>query len=204
MFDVAGVLTQSYLPILVAGAQAVGADLDAIAAELGPVFTGETDPALLGHRLEQGDATLEEFLASLGAVEEAARAVLHPSGSHYFGNQLQPEPIMHAFVTEVRGAGFLTAVVSNNVREWQDAWDSVMPDLGLFDAVVMSADTGFRKPSAAIYELALDRLGVEPHEALFLDDFALMAEGARRVGITSIDVTDHADAIAEARHLLGI
>lgn len=41
---------------------------------------------------------------------------------------------------------------------------------GLFEAVIVSADVGWRKPKAAIFEAALGRLGLAPREALFVGD----------------------------------
>ena len=43
----------------------------------------------------------------------------------------------------------------------------VLPELeGLFDQVVESCVVGQRKPEPGIYSLALDRLGVQPGEAV--------------------------------------
>lgn len=203
LFDAAGVLTGGYTHVVAASAVAMGADLDALAGALLPVFAGEADTDSTGHRLERGEVPLEEFLSSLGPVEADARAVLHPDSPHFFGHRLAPEPSMMAFVDEVRASGRTTAVVSNTVREWHSAWRKAIGPLDRFDEVLFSADEGVRKPDPVIYERALGRLGVAPSEALFLDDFAPMAEGARRVGIAAVDVLDHATAIAEARVLLG-
>jgi putative hydrolase of the HAD superfamily len=40
---------------------------------------------------------------------------------------------------------------------------------GLFDQVVLSCDVGFAKPDLRIYRLALERLGIAPGDALFVD-----------------------------------
>ncbi len=45
---------------------------------------------------------------------------------------------------------------------------------------------------------------MEPGEALYLDDFEAMVEGARAVGMQAVHVTDHDRAVAEARALLGL
>ena len=47
----------------------------------------------------------------------------------------------------------------------------------------MSGDEKLTKPDAAIYRLALDRFGLAPAEALFVDDSLANVEGARAVGI---------------------
>jgi putative hydrolase of the HAD superfamily len=78
----------------------------------------------------------------------------------------------------------------------------VTPPLDLFDVVVHSCTVGLRKPNPAIYEFALDALGIAAHEALYLDDFPAMAEAAAALGMVTVHVTDHASAIDEARRHL--
>jgi FMN phosphatase YigB (HAD superfamily) len=54
----------------------------------------------------------------------------------------------------------------------------------LFEAVVVSDAVGWRKPAAAIFQVALDLLAVAPAEALFVGDRAdIDVVGAQRVGI---------------------
>lgn len=45
-----------------------------------------------------------------------------------------------------------------------------------------------RKPNPKIYELALQRLGVQPEEAVFLDDLGANLKPAKAMGITTIKV----------------
>ena len=60
---------------------------------------------------------------------------------------------------------------------------------GLFDAEVFSAAVGLRKPDPRIYRLALELLGVEPEEAIFVGDGANdELAGAERVGMRAIGV----------------
>ncbi|NIT94693.1 MAG: HAD-IA family hydrolase, partial [Actinobacteria bacterium] len=44
------------------------------------------------------------------------------------------------------------------------------PIYELFDAVIESSVVGVRKPEVRFYEIACERLGVEPAECVFLDD----------------------------------
>jgi len=98
--------------------------------------------------------------------------------------------------------GYRTALITNSVVEWLPWWDRVLPDGDVFDVVVHSCRVGLRKPDPAIYRLALDRLGVQPAEAMFLDDFEAMADAAREVGMHVVHVTEHAAALRDARALL--
>jgi FMN phosphatase YigB (HAD superfamily) len=54
----------------------------------------------------------------------------------------------------------------------------------------------------AIYQAVCDRLDVSPSEVVFLDDFDVGVEGARRIGMTAIRFTDTEQAIAELDHHL--
>lgn len=57
----------------------------------------------------------------------------------------------------------------------------------IFQAVVVSADVGWRKPEPVIFRVALSRLGVLPQEALFVGDRAdVDVLGAKRSGIPAV------------------
>ena len=168
------------------------------------MFASAGDGASIGNQLERGEVTLEEFFASLGPLEADVRLVIDPDAATFFGAAWAPNDQMQAFVHEVGEAGYLTALVSNIVHEWIPTWESVIPRSLPFDERVYSCVEGTRKPEPRIYEIALERLGVEPAEAVFLDDFAAMVEGARELGMAAVHVEDTATAIAETRALLGL
>ena len=71
-----------------------------------------------------------------------------------------------------------------------------------FDAMVISAEVGLKKPDAPIYHLALEKLGVAPAEAVFLDDFIENVEGARAVGMQAIHFQQPEKALAELKLIL--
>jgi len=60
----------------------------------------------------------------------------------------------------------------------------------LFDVVFCSGDEGIVKPDPAAYETTLSRLGVEPFEAVFVDDALENVEAASRHGLRAIHFTD--------------
>jgi len=55
-----------------------------------------------------------------------------------------------------------------------------------FERLIISAEEGVMKPDAEIYDRAVKRLGVEPSEAVFVDDVADNVEAARRFGMAAI------------------
>ncbi|HUL85307.1 MAG TPA: HAD-IA family hydrolase [Actinomycetota bacterium] len=61
----------------------------------------------------------------------------------------------------------------------------------LVDVEVFSSETGLRKPDAAIYLLACDRLGVSPDRVLYCGDGSYgELSGAERVGMTAIEIRE--------------
>jgi putative hydrolase of the HAD superfamily len=94
--------------------------------------------------------------------------------------------------------------VTNNFAEMSGHWRTMAPVDDLFDVVVESSSEGVRKPTAAIYERTLDRLGVPAHRAAFLDDLEDNIVGAQAVGLHSILVTEeYSVALTQLDALLG-
>ena len=74
-----------------------------------------------------------------------------------------------------------------------NAWDDLRTVLmekwkigDAFDEIVISAEVGLAKPDARIYQLVLDRLGVAPEEAVFVDDFKRNIEAAQALGLHTV------------------
>lgn len=57
--------------------------------------------------------------------------------------------------------------------------------LGLFEVKVLSAEVGYMKPEPTIYKIAIDRLGIKPEEAVFVDDHERYVAAANDFGINS-------------------
>lgn len=65
----------------------------------------------------------------------------------------------------------------------------------LFNAVALSVEVGHRKPHPAIYQAALDRLGIGAEAALFVGDtYAADYDGPRRLGIRALLIDPHESA----------
>jgi HAD superfamily hydrolase (TIGR01549 family) len=95
----------------------------------------------------------------------------------------------HALLEALRARGLKLGLVSNTASP---LWllEPVLEKQGLVerqDAIVLSAEVGKRKPHPAIFERALDELGVEAGDALFVGD-RVEADvlGASRVGMTTV------------------
>jgi epoxide hydrolase-like predicted phosphatase len=154
------------------------------------------------HRLERGEMSLmdaREAIFELGAPEH--RLDLFEALGSLRDASVRPDVVELARYARGR---VKTAVVTNNVREFGDAWKSMLPVAELFDEVVDSAHVGMRKPDPRIFRLALERLGgTKPEAAVFLDDFPGNVAAAERVGIRGILVEeDYRPAMEALRALL--
>jgi epoxide hydrolase-like predicted phosphatase len=173
-----------------------GAAMAAIAARQGvyPLF-----------ELETGRLTESEFLRMLADELSAkvGRSVrLHGFGERYF-EHLHPNERMIEFMRALRGRGYRMAICTNNVREWERLWRAKLPVDEIFEVVVDSAFVGTRKPEREIYEITLDRLGVDPEAALFVDDLELNCDAARELGMSAVWFRDTDQAIGEIETALG-
>jgi HAD superfamily hydrolase (TIGR01509 family) len=75
---------------------------------------------------------------------------------------------------------------------------------GLFDDIVISAEVGLLKPDRRIYELAINRLGVQPEEAVFIDDMPANVDGARLAGLKAIQYIDNKQVRMELDEMLQV
>ncbi len=71
-------------------------------------------------------------------------------------------------------------------------------------AVVISGDTGTRKPDPAISLIATDELGVPPRECVCADDTTAHLPPAEELGMATVHFTDPAAGIGEISRLLGL
>lgn len=97
---------------------------------------------------------------------------------------------------------YKTALLSNAWSEARDKLTIQYPCIDVFDIAVFSFEVGMAKPDPEIYHLVLERIGVKPEAAIFLDDFLINIQSASEVGIHAIHFHSAAQAMEEIRKLL--
>ena len=88
-----------------------------------------------------------------------------------------------SWMNDLRGGGLRTSILSNLPRTVGDTLRARDGFLDHFDQVTFSYELGVIKPEAEIYNYAIQGLGIEPGEALFLDDRPENVDGARAAGL---------------------
>ncbi|HEY7334579.1 MAG TPA: HAD family phosphatase [Bryobacteraceae bacterium] len=87
------------------------------------------------------------------------------------------------WAAHLRAQGFRTAILSNLPPALGEKLRATPGFLDPFDQVTFSYEVKSIKPEPEIYRDAIRGLGVEPGQALFLDDREQNVEGARAVGL---------------------
>ena len=146
-------------------------------AEFDAAFRAEAEA--LGHRVDGKDVL--ELLS--GEFRPRMTAALRECKKHYK---------VGCITNNMKKAGEGPAMAANNGRAEKAA--QVMAQ---FDIVVESSVEGVRKPNPRIYQIACDRLGVTPDQAVFLDDLGINLKPARAMGMTTIKVVSEEQAIGE-------
>lgn len=116
-------------------------------------------------------------------------------------------PQIARLVVAARAGGLRTGILSNELELFYGpAFLSGMDVLRCFDAVVDATHTGILKPDARAYALAVEALGVDAADVLFVDDqFRNVAGGfAAGMQVQHFDLRDVPGSIAAVAARLGI
>ena len=97
---------------------------------------------------------------------------------------------------------YRTGILSNAGSDARSMFTSIFGFDRLVDEMIISAEEGIVKPDERIYQIALDKLGVEPQETVFLDDLRVNVEAARQLGIKAVQFFNPSQAISDIRALL--
>ncbi len=167
---------------------------------------GELDARIsaLGSRLRRegkdgalGTCTEEEWLAELqqaiGMEPAQLDAFMRDHWDVYLG---VPNSALIAYFAALRPR-YRTALLSNSFvgarREERERYhfDAIA------DLIVYSHEEGIAKPDPRIFARTCERLGVQPAETVFLDDFPGHVAAARELGMQAILFKDTAQATAD-------
>jgi putative hydrolase of the HAD superfamily len=152
-------------------------------------------------RLERGELELEAFYPAFEQdCAQAGETLSARLMMERIAESTAPRPAMLEAVRRIRERGLKAAALTNN---WVGEEDGTRPLRRFFDVFIESSTLGLRKPDPRIYLHACQQIGVEPAEAIFLDDIGRNLKTARGLGMTTIKVEEPGAALAELEGLLG-
>ncbi|KAI8143815.1 HAD-like domain-containing protein [Fennellomyces sp. T-0311] len=98
------------------------------------------------------------------------------------------QKVFHAIQKLKESGRFKVAALTNNSETAQDQHKTSDTLRETFDFFVESKVVGLRKPDPNFFLHACKVIGVEPHEAIFLDDIGMNLRAAKKLGMTTIQV----------------
>ena len=181
--------------------------IDAVVFDLGGVLI-DWDPRRLYRKLLADEAAVEEFLATVttpewnaeqdrgrpfakGVAELVERFPAHAAAITAY-HERWPEMLggeiagTVAVLAELRAAGVPLYALSNWSAETFRLTRERFPFLEWFDGLVISGEERIAKPDREIFELLVDRFGLDPGRTLFVDDSEANVAAAREVGLDAV------------------
>jgi putative hydrolase of the HAD superfamily len=169
-----------------------------LAEQLDPLYWADR------HAFDEGKLTGEAYWrdilhqAGLTLPPSAVEELIHWDARMW----MTLNPAMLAWAAALKARGFLTAILSNIGDTTQQAMERELKWLTRFDVLVWSYQLRMAKPDPAIYRYALDKLGTQPAETLFIDDREVNVEAAAALGMKALLFTTvdqlRADLIAQS------
>ena len=197
----------------------------AVVFDLGGVLI-DWDPRYLYRKLLADEAAVEEFLATVctpewNAEQDRGRPFAegvaelverHPEHAAAIAAYHERWPEMVAgdipgtveVLAELRAAGVPLYALTNWSAETFAITRGRFEFLEWFDGLLVSGEERVTKPDPAIFQLLLDRFGLDPTATVFVDDSEANVAAARRLGFDAIGFTGHEELRRElvARRLL--
>ena len=110
---------------------------------------------------------------------------------------------MAALIDELRRSGLRLLGLSNWSAETFHHAPATAPAIDELEDVVVSGREGLIKPDPRIFELLIDRFGLDPSRTLFVDDLRANVEAAERLDLIGLVFTD-ADRLRRDLNDLGL
>ena len=101
----------------------------------------------------------------------------------------------------IRGHGIQTGILSNMYGSSADLLRAGGHYDG-FDPIVLSYQEGLAKPDPVFYQIALDKLGLQADQILFIDDQKRFIEAAQKLGFQTIQANSEDQIVADTQRIL--
>jgi len=172
------------------------------------------DPRTLYAKIFKEPADLDRFLSHVGTLDWhaatdrgvsfadniAALSARHPHHAEHIAAWWDrwpemfsgPIPETESVIEALAARGVPQFALTNmSSQTWPDV-QAMSPVFRHFRAAVVSAEEGVIKPQPRIYEIALERTGLEARDLLFVDDSAANIAAAEAMGFHTHHFTDPA------------
>ena len=140
---------------------------------------------------------LAEMVPELKAEFPEHEALIDAYAARFNETIPGPMPGSIELVERLDAAGVPLFAITNFGHEFWEGFRPTQPAFDRFQGIIVSGTEKLMKPDPAIYALAIERFGIDPAGALFIDDVATNVVGAESVGIAGYQFKDAATLEAE-------
>ncbi len=155
-----------------------------------------TDQAFTGQisQDQYREAVLRLYGVSQPDQIERGKYILESEDENILFFQNVPETL-----SKLKQMGFMLGVITDTAATLSVklGWLESGGFGNVWDTVITSKDLGIRKPDPQIYRAALQQLGLQPEEAIFVGHKATELEGARAVGMRTVAFNYDEEAAAD-------
>lgn len=139
---------------------------------------------------------LADFIAAAPDYEKEIRAVYENLGEcTWLLDYTVP------WIQELKEKGYGVYALSNWPEHIYEQRGNKLDFLELMDGYCLSFQEHLNKPDAQAYLNLLNRYGIAPEEAVFIDDTQVNIEAAKKLGMSTILFQDQADAKAKLKEM---
>ena len=140
----------------------------------------------IGHEADEGKISMGEMFRKYGEmIDESGEQV-----ESEWRSTVQVDWAVIDIVRQLRAQGEKVVMFSNATSEMLRDYLANFGILDDFDTVFISSEMSCAKPDSESFLYVCREMGVEPHEALMIDDRELNVKGAEAVGMKVIHFTD--------------
>ncbi len=159
------------------------------------VFGGDS-----GAKAQRGEITTEQHWGNVRYILGYSRDELTEMLDEFFYTDRLDDELVE-YVRTLHKT-YKTAMLSNSADDLRQRIAKKWHFEDAFDLMIISAEEGMAKPDPRIFRLALDRLGVEGAEAIFVDDVQRNINTAVEVGMLGIRFQNPDQVRADIARLL--
>jgi 2-haloacid dehalogenase len=189
--------------------------IDAVVFDLGGVLIDWNPRYVYRQLFENDDEAMERFLADVCSPEWTARidagrpfadavaelSAVHPDDDtlirafHERWPEMVAGPIEPTVMVldELRMSNVRLFALSNWSAETFPLVSGRFPFLKAFEGVLLSGDAGFAKPAPEIFEVFLERFGLDAARSVYIDDSQRNLDSAVALGFDGVRFTDAGD-----------
>ncbi|MCA9328832.1 HAD family phosphatase [Candidatus Saccharibacteria bacterium] len=149
-------------------------------------YTRDDPPGEVSRRMDLGEINGRQFHEELAQISGQTTEELR---AEFAENEKFDQGVID-YIVGLRNE-FKTALLSNAESDYLRNILKEKDLEKLFDVILISSETGYAKPDKEMFEMALEKLGVQPGEAVFVDDQMKNVTAAEKVGIHGIQFQTH-------------